>query len=403
MNKAIEILQLLLVPKLEMDARYDKTKVNAAFWERFVIAFLDYESDKKPVYALLYSLELENVEKLFDKLPKIHSHFIKELAENYVLGNSDNATTHLIATKNPTFLARVSFFQTLEQVIKKVERKNIKSNLPKSFERLTFKVSDIELENVTKKIGRENLKSKFKEWDNELQHTEESVILYSTRVEKQEKIPSQSHSKVISLSWIKYAVAACFVLGGGIWFYKFSTPEIIPIDNGVVLTEKDTVSKVVPKTIIEEPIEAIAYNTKVSENIVQYPSDLGFTASTNAKSIIITLKDASQFIAKLESEITKQLNQERPGNEPMIKALKIQLDKLTSQQGGYEFNGKELIIYTNDLKVSYTILSQDDKAYFIKKNTDYYPLYFTKTPLKFTKVKDDKLIEQLEKISFENE
>ena len=73
------------------------------------------------------------------------------------------------------------------------------------------------------------------------------------------------------------------------------------------------------------------------------------------------------------------------------------------QLGKYEFDGKIVTIYSSDLKAKYTILSENSKEYYIKKNENYFYLYFSKLPLDFVKIKDSELIVKLEKISFENE
>lgn len=394
MEKSILILKSLLISKLEKDINFHRLNFKDAYWEMLTECFLNFENDAKPIYELIYGLQLNDPERVFDKLPNIFTEFINELAENHVLGNHDKATTYLAQTKNQTFLERVSFLQTMQQAIKKVERQNIKTNLPKSYERVTFALSDAEMIKVTNKTGRDDLKSKFKEWDKELKQEKEPVIFYSIRNEKK----TEPQRKVISLSWVKYAVAACLILAGGIWFFKYSNPAIIQPDNGIVNTEKDT-------TAVDnvKPIEAVAYNTKVSEKVIQYPTDLGFTNTTNSKIITIYLKDASQNIVKIKTELATELDETAAGDGPKYKALKRQLDLLVSKQGNYEFDGKHLIIYTNDLRLSCSVLSLDDKTYYLKMDNHYYHLYITKLPLKFKPLKEAELIEQLEKTSFENE
>lgn len=402
MDKTIDLLKSLLLPILEEDLNFHRVKLNDAFWDFLIKCFLNYEEDAKPTRTMLYALQLNEPELVLNQLPQLFNDFINESAENYVLGSHNNATAHLIAAQNPTFLARVSFFQTLVQAIKKVERENIKSTLPKYFDRLTFEVSDIELENVTKKRGREDLKSKFKEWDQELE-VSTSMVLNSMK----EVSTEVSKTKVFSLSWVKYAVAACFVLGGSLWFYQNTNPEITPNSNSVVVTDEDTTIVVKPKVIplpSEESIQAVAYTTKEKMTSVQYPSDFGFTSSTNSKMISIIFKDASQSIKKLQNML-EGIMSERINPEVVSKtnAIKDRLDKLTLQQGRYEFDGKQLIVYTKDLDASFSIVSQDDKTFYIKMNTIYHQLNFTKQPSEFTAVKDKKQIEQLEKITFQNE
>lgn len=399
MNFATQIIQSLLVPELEQDNSFNFRTITSTYWQRFATAFLEYEQDAKPIYALLYELELDNVEEVFNTLPLLYAEFCNQMAESFVLGNNDEATAHLIAAKNRTFLRRVSFFQTLEQAIKKVERENIKSNLPTCFERLNFKVSDVEIENAAKKIGRDDLKSKFKEWDKELEVTSNPKVFYA----KKEMPATVTKPKVVSLSWIKYAAVACLVLAGGLWLYQHSNPEMMPANNGYVTVDQDTIVVVEPKSInlpSAETVEALAYDTTENSISVQYPSDLGFTGASNSREITIVFKDASQNIIKLKELISRETT---PESTDKLQELRKQLEKLISQEGSYEFDGKKLIIYTSDMELVYTILSQDDKRFYIKMNGFYYHLYSTKVPSQFSVIKDEKLIEKLEKISFENE
>lgn len=201
----------ILIPKLEKDSNFSEEKVDTAFWEKFATDLLHFEEDAKPLYVLIYSLELDNPEKIIDKLPNIYAQFLKELAESYVLGQTSEATDYLLKTKNKTFAKEIDFLGTMQQAIKGVERKRIKVDLPTSYERLTFELSQTDLANAIKKKGREDLRVKFKQWDAELEE-QESVPVISMLTNEKEK------TKVISLSWMKYAsIAAIFIIGFMIW------------------------------------------------------------------------------------------------------------------------------------------------------------------------------------------
>lgn len=214
MKTAIAIVQNIILSKLKKDSKFSEEKVDAAFWEKFTTDLLRFEEDAKPIYGSIYSLELANAEKIIDKLPNIYSQFLKQLAESYVLDQTSDATDYLLKTNNKTFAKEIDFLQTMQQAIKSVERKRIKADLPKSYERLTFELSDADLANATKKKGREDLKEKMKGWDAELEKQESvPVVAMLANENKNEK-----QTKVISLSWMKYAsIAAIFIIGFMIW------------------------------------------------------------------------------------------------------------------------------------------------------------------------------------------
>lgn len=211
MKTAIAIVENIILPQLEKDSKFSEKKVDSAFLEKFATDLLHFEEDAKPIYTNIYGLELDNPEKIIDKLPNIYAQFLKELAESYVLGQTTEATDYLLEKNNEAFLKEVQFLESMQQAIKSVERKRIKADLPKSYERLTFELSETDLANATKKKGREDLREKFKQWDTELEE-QESVPVISMLTNEKEK------TKVTSLSWMKYvSIAAIFIIGFMIW------------------------------------------------------------------------------------------------------------------------------------------------------------------------------------------
>lgn len=221
------IIKNILLPQLEKDPKFSKKKVDATFWEKFAVCLVHLKEDAKPLYVLIYSLELDNPEKIIDKLSNIYTQFLKELAESYVLGTTTEAIDYLLQSKNEVFLKEVRFLKSMQQAIKSVERKRIKADLPKSYERLTFELSETEIANAIKKKGREDFKEKFKQWDTELVEAEavlspavHSEIRFQLAPAKDIEIESKlgkKEIKVVPLSWIKYAVAAIFIIGFMIW------------------------------------------------------------------------------------------------------------------------------------------------------------------------------------------
>lgn len=211
MKTAIEIVKNIVFPQLEKDSKFSPEKCDAVFWEKLTTGLLHIEEDTKSVYSSIYSLKLSDPEKVISKLFIFHSKFIKDLAESYVLGRSSETTEYLLKTDNAIFLKEIQFFQTLEQAIKKVERQRIKEDLPTSYDRLAFELSEDDIITVAKKQGREDLKAKFKQWDSELE-VEDSLPVISMVTNEKEK------TKVISLLWVKYvSIASIFIIGFMVW------------------------------------------------------------------------------------------------------------------------------------------------------------------------------------------
>jgi hypothetical protein len=222
------IIKNILLPKLKKDSKYSDEKVGASFWKNFSTVLVRFEENAQPLYTAIYSLELGNPEQIIDKLPKIYAQFLKELAECYVLGQTSEATDYLVKTNNKTFLKEVQFLKTMQQAIKSVERKRIKTELPQSYDRLTFELSETEIANAIKKKAREELKKKMKLWDAEL---EDGVPVISMANLEDEITSDKTRSKVISLSWMEYAVAASIIIAAGIFYFKSMGTTEISVEN----------------------------------------------------------------------------------------------------------------------------------------------------------------------------
>ena len=392
MKLAIDIVQSLLLPKLEKDASFNANKTNIAFWETFTTALLDFEKDTKPVYAAIYSLGLKDAEKIISKLDTVYISFIKELAENHVLGISSEAIDYLITSKNSTFEKEVHFFTDLQNAITKVERKRIKTELPNTFDKLSFEISDDAISLAITKKEREALKEKMNAWDEELVAIEQTPV-YSVSAKKE--------TKVISLTWIKYAAAACIVLTAGIMYFKFNTDNnlVQPGDTNVVTApvKKDTITP-------EIPTEALAEVTSVTKNVPVSGSGFGF-ASNTVKIVENNQKARKLSIEKAIEKYRQMLEKEFPNNKigygPRKKAiekyrqmLEKELAVLNDKEKHYEFDGKSLVLYVTNFAKENAIVVYEDK-YYLKRDADFYNLMIATQQQPYKKVIDTSLIQVL--------
>jgi len=315
MEKSIIVLKSLLLPVLEKDNNFNNLILENTFWEKFSNYFSSFEVDAKPTYDILYALQLSENEKVLDKLPQLFHQFLKEMAELYVLGELEKVDKNMF--ENAKFQEYVSFLKTMKNVITKVERERIKKEIPTAYEKLTFEINDHEIQNVIKKQSREDLKEKMKQWDMDLETNKHKFSNHSSNQENQVK------SKVISLNWLKYAVAACVVFGIGIVIWQNNTIEIPNNNNTISNIEKDT-TKIKKPSVIEEPIEAIAYQEQIIQSKVQLPNDLGFAPSENDKTIKIIFKDGLNNIKKLE-KLLIQNHSQKVALENQLNQLKYNL------------------------------------------------------------------------------
>jgi hypothetical protein len=360
MTTAVNIVKIILSPILEKDNAFRTLSAPVDFWENFSKALPDYELDSKPLYALIYSLELDNPENVISKIPTISNSFIKELAEDYVLNGNSEIALHLIQSHNKAFEDEVSFLQTFQKVIKKVERKRIKEDLPQAHQRLSFELSENEMALVAKKKGREDLKAKMKAWDNEVVNVTSEVPVIA--------MTPKASSKVISLAWIKYAVAACSVIVFGTWFY-FTNFEVKDPKNDIVVTPevkkettKDTIIKneninkpqILDKNI-EEQKEAVANNKDKVKSITSEGSSIGFSKTKDKEPVNIIYNDNSSLISGLEKQLKKN-------PDPKYQE---EYDRLLKYQNKYLYDGKTIVVYKKTLnKKQYVLTSSNGLSYF---------------------------------------
>lgn len=399
MKLAIDIVKKRLLPALEKDSEFDTSKLNSTYWETFTENLLDFKNDAKPLFTSIYSLELSDPEKIISILEDIYHSLIEELAENHVLGVHSKAIDYLLVSKNDIFEKEVLFLTSLEKAIKKVERKRIKQDLPKAFDRLTFELSDESIALAIKKKEREALREKMKAWDQELAVTVEEPIQIFNDVKE---------TKVISLSWIKYAVAACFVLGVGVWFFNNQNQGEIT-ENKMVRApvKKDTTSKSIITP--EIPSEALAEVATVTKNAPVIESGLGFASKKNSIKIIENNQEARKVsIVKASEKYRKLLENELDENksdvDPKIKALESKINTLQNElallkakEKQYVFDGTTLVIYVSTSSKENSIILYENN-YFLKRDTDFYKLYVSNKHQAYHKETNLEVLSELDKL-----
>jgi hypothetical protein len=418
MNNSSTLIKGLILPLIIKLSKGNLNDLPDDFWNQFANDFIHYEIDAQPVYSTLYKLELQNPEVVFDKLPQAYSNFINELAEEYVLGNENEIIIKLLESNNEFFLKEVTFLKTMKAVITKLERQDIKENLPEAYDRLVFELDEEILKQVVKKKARENLKAKFKQWDKELveEEADSELIQYSiiretnNSFETEESVyPSNSKRKVISLSWIKYAAAACIVLTAGIMYFKFNTDNnfVQPGDNNVVTAPIKEETRTP-----EIPSEALAEVATVTKNTPVIESGLGFASKknnikiveNNQKARMVSIVTAIENYRKLlEKEFTENkvgVRSREKELETKINSLQKELELLKERENHYIFDGKALILYVSNFAKENAIVLYEDK-YYLKKDVDYFKLTIAEQPQLYKKESNKEIVSALDKIIFD--
>jgi len=414
MNTASTIIKSLILPLV---IKFSKGNINTLpddYWNQFAADFVHFENDATPVYTALYQLELQNPEDVFEKLPEAYSSFIKELAEEFVLGHQSEITAQLLEIKNETFLEEVKFLKTMKAVITKVEREELKKNLPTFYDRLVFELDVETLKQVAKKKSREDLRDKFKLWDEELVSSEDVLVEanYSLNLAFEESTAENQNekpkSKLISLNWIKYAVAASVLLiAGFLYFYESSTtikPITQPKEDKIVTTEDIEIEEV-----ILDDITTVSRSLKVLEEV-----GLGYATSSKEITINIINQEARKLSTTKAINANKNILEDeykrnKIGEGSRVKALKIQYDSLQNEltllnelEKQYVFDGKTLTIYDSSFSNENRVFLYEN-SYYLEKGKDFYKLAVANQLQFYKKETNPEVLKALEKIIFDNE
>jgi hypothetical protein len=322
MINTIKIVQDLLLPLLEKDSSFNSKNISEDFWESFTKNLLDFETDKKSsnnLINLINSLKIKTIDSdsINSILENIYRDFILELAESYVLGKNLFGTEQLLTTKNSLFKEQVIFLKTLEDVIEEKRR--------------------------------EDLKKIFQKWDNEL--IEEEAEVPVVQLSPYKSLESKKQTKIISLSWAKYSVAAVVVIAAGLFYFKSfesnKTPQFV--------------------------------DGFVQKNNVVVLSNLGIGFTDIAKRDSITV---ANYLSK--------------GGD------------FKNQEIMYQFSNNTVTITgdslaTKNKNFKYRIINTSKNNFYLERNNEFYPLLQTENDEVLKLETDKTIIEELEKIIFNYE
>lgn len=391
MELAIDILKNILLPKLVKDTNFDNIKTDTTFWKSFAAALLDFEKDNTACSTAIYNLELNNSEKIISKLPSIYNSYVKELAENYVLGNESEVIETLLKSKNQVFNDEVRFLSTLEEAIIDIERERIKEILSADNESLVTELNEKEKKEVP------------------VIKLSEVPIAAVTG----ELIPAASTigNRVIPIWLKKYAIAACLVLGLGVWFYTNQNPGNIPQNDVVTSPEKkdDKLNQNIIPDISSEALAEVVIVTKTTQII---ESGRGFVPNNNNIKIVennqkARIESIVKAIEKYRQMLEKNFKDNKVVYRNRSEEIKMTMDRLQNElsllnqkERFYEFDGKLLVLYVSNTAKENTIVHYGDNFY-LKRDANYFKLTIAKQPQLYKKESNTEVVSALDKIIYD--
>jgi len=321
MINTIKIVQDLLLPVLEKDSSFNSKNISEDFWESFTKNLLDFETDKKSsnnLINLINSLKIKTIDSdsINSILENIYRDFILELAESYVLGKNLFGTEQLLTTKNSLFKEQVIFLKTLEDVIEEKRR--------------------------------EDLKKMFQKWDNELIEEDEVPVV---QLSPNKSLASKKETKIISLSWAKYAVAAVVVIAAGLFYLKSFDNNITP-----------------------QLVDGFVQKNNV---VVLSNQGIGFTDISKRDSITVT-----NYLSKSGAYKNQEIMYQFSNNTVTITG-----DSLATKNKNFK----------------YRIINTSKNNFYLERNNEFYPLIQTENDEVLKLETEKTIIEELEKIIFNYE
>jgi hypothetical protein len=323
--------------------------------------------------------------RIISLLPEIYDEVIIEFAEKHALGETLNEIAYLIETNNEAFKKQVLYFKTLQNVIKKLERKKLKSELPRMYDRLIFELEEDTIEAALKKKSREELRAKFKQWDKQIIEQEQEAEFNLANANKQyseynSPTGRKQRSKLIPLNYIKYAVAAIIVISLGFWYFNKPTKT----------------------TDFTLPTESLAEISKNS-NYVSVIENKGLGFGTKSETITLVENLQKNLIKSILETIEnyKQLGESDANYFNKIQALEKEFNFLKDRENKYIFNRATINVYVSDENHSFSIIKLDSLYYLIKNNQPYYLKPSEELQL-YEKVEDSVIINQIDELLFKN-
>lgn len=406
MRSDIEILKRLYLPEIEemYSSAPDLKAVvsNNAFWEYFnKIVF-----DTTEITNFLNSYRVATADYFISRLEERKNEYISHLASDYCNGETNPTIELLLKMQFIPFMDEVAFQKDIKKAITISENEKLKRKLSLMDEAASFEITDSEIADAfqlfEKKNEYEGLKKKMNEWDkaeqpafSKSEHIYFQLSTSDSEYVKESGSEIRKERKTISLSFVKYAAAACFV-GAMIWFG-------IRFYNTGSKAGNTEVAKVESPTIPDASIRPVFAKVELSENVIPVQTEIGmgFADVGSVKKLPIVIQNVVPRIQSIEEYLNKpQTNT----SETALKAIaKEELGSLRKLSTSYVFDGKKLhLFHTLDPNVQNSVINTTDKKYYLVSGDNFYRLTISNQEQELNKITDTELIEKLERIVFEN-
>lgn len=398
-RKDIEILKKLFSPAIEELSQFvpawKQSVLEETFWDNLNLILFDNTKTSD----FLQEQGIAKADYFLDRFKDLRKEYISNLASEYCRGATNPTIERLIKNGYKLFIDEVSFQQNLKQAVTISEMEHLKKRLSLLDARAAFEIGDKDIIAAfglaQKKNEHEVIKGKMLEWDKNLASIGNvSNVIPISNTTQSNQSSSEPRKKTISLTFIRYAAAACFV-GVMVWFgVKFYNQ---PKENNIVANKSDTL-KISP-TNPPRPEFAKVETATIAVPLVK-ETGIGFAKQQQEVKLNIVVEDVKPRIQSIERYLSNVANDT---NQTEYRAAAIhELDSLKRLAVSYTFDGTALRLFASlDFHHRNAVVKTVDKQYFLTDGNNFYFVKSTPDPIKLTNVTDPILKEKLERLMFE--
>lgn len=306
------------------------------------------------------------------------------------------------------------FEKEIRSSITILERESLKKKLIAFEDDLSKELSDLELKSAITQIERESLKKKFQEIDDSLEGRVKPI--YPTFEPAERPAAARPAADLLDNSFqifLKYAVAACFIVAIGIGIYQFTKQDSVPENILADSSEDQPIDQKTNELPVIETLPLAEVST-TTDSYQVLKSGLGYGEVEEKMTVVVNnQRDRILSIEKAITTYTEQLNQLKEIQNPeaeqvvsdlknRISSLQSELTQLTTQEKQYLFDGKVLKLFGSSVQTENKIV-RIGSDYYLKSDARFFKLIVSKEPQNFLEETDSNVLKALEKIIFNAE
>lgn len=306
------------------------------------------------------------------------------------------------------------FEREIKSSITSLERESLKKKLIAFEKNEGEEPLDLELKSAISQIERGSLKKRFQDFEDSRDEADFPIYpldLPGADLKSPVRPAASIAGNIFLHSFLKYAVAACFILAISVGIYQFTKQDSVPEN---ILANSSKEQPIDQKTNELPLFEALplAEISATSDSYLVLKSGLGY--GEVEEKVTIVLNNQKNRILSIEKAISTYSNQmvlmiENPDADQVvfeiknrISSLQLELTQLKSKERQYVFDGNVLNIFSSSNQLENKILRLGNDFY-LKSDTKFFKLTISKESQTLLEETDPNVLKALDQIIFNAE